>query len=55
MGIQKKLQGELEVYPLKLQEGVTDYGFLIYGYNHGTETVTPVQAFLIKGAEVPIS
>ena len=48
------MQNELVVYPLKLQEGVTDYGFLIYGYQHGTEIVTPVQAFLINGAEAPI-
>ena len=54
MDNEKTVQGCLEVYPLKLQEGCTDYGFLIHGYKHGTEIVTAVQAFLIKGAEMPI-
>jgi glyoxylase-like metal-dependent hydrolase (beta-lactamase superfamily II) len=44
----------LKVKALHLGDILMDWSFLLFGYNPGRKTCTPINSFLILGAEAPI-
>ena len=44
----------LEIYPMRLGEGLNDTSFLVWGLTPGAQMMVPVSAYLILGAEKPI-